>query len=147
MATLRTDTGGAAYVGKDRADGEVNVYVVQRPETAVARIYDGTTVAVGAGLSVDYDVTTALGGTNEVSVYVVEMTQAYTVTVLSRPHTALVLFSEAVAYGTAATLDDLTVARFGFSFVGPLSSVSVTVRITNTSASAATLKGVYVSGR
>lgn len=145
MATLRVDpTNQAPYVGKDRSDGEVEVYTNQRPEFVAVREYDATTTSVAAGGNVAYTVTNVLAGCSSVSVSIIGMTQTYRVSIETRPVSAASWYTEASVSGTA--LASLASARCGFTVDGPLGA-EVRVVITNTSASAATLQGVYVSGR
>lgn len=144
--TLPTDSTGVKYAGVERGDGGVETYVRQRPEWVAARPYDGTTTGVAAGATVSYDLTNALAGCTEVSVSVVEMTQQYEVSLQTRPVAAASLYNEATVTGSAMASGSIASCRHGFALTGPIGA-HVFVVIKNVSASPATLKGVYVSGR
>lgn len=144
MTTLRTDAHRTKYTGFPRDDGEVEIYTNQRPEWHTIRAFDGTTTSIAAGQSVTYDVTAQLVGTKSVSVTLVEMNRTCRVTIETSPVAGAGWYTEASVNSGALTGN--ASARCGFEFDGPLGA-HVQLVITNTSAQAGTLKGVFVAGR
>jgi hypothetical protein len=88
-----------------------------------------------------------LAGITEFSVYIVEMTQNYTVDVRSRPVALAAYHVEDASVGAAMVSGSIATRRHGFALDGPLYSTDIVVAVTNTSGSPATIKGVYIVGR
>lgn len=105
-----------------------------------------TETSILAGSNLRFDATAALKGAKEISIVIVELSQTYTVNILSRPINGVTYVVDEVAKDQPV-IGLYNSRRHAYTAPGPLLSHDIVVEIINTSTSDAILKGLYVIGR